>query len=82
MQPAPRGAAVHSGPVHGSAHRLLWEVTGRKAQARKLASQQAMLKLGPGRKLTSMRRLKPASAQVTYRGPWTKYREPLTVGLD
>ena len=60
----------------------MWEVTGRKAQARKLASEQATLKLVPGRKLTSMRGLKPASAQVTYRGPWTKYRGTSIVGLD
>ena len=56
--------------------------TRHKAQARKLASQQATLKLGPGRKLTSMRGPKPASAQVMYRGPRTKYRGTSTVGLD
>ena len=33
MQPAPRGAAVHSGPVHGRAHRLLWQAASHKLQA-------------------------------------------------
>ncbi len=81
MQPAPRGAAVHSGPVHGRAHRLLWQAASSKLQAASRKQQGFELIPSFKRQAASIKR-QATNDKVRHRGAWVKFRAALLVGLD